>query len=79
MIVEILLGLILAALVAVAVILHGIDRRLVEWRDSWATLPSGATDYHSKELLNVVQEIAHYLAIHPQKRLRSENDNTNTP
>jgi hypothetical protein len=67
MIVEILLGLLLAALVAIGVILYRIERRLAEWRATWDNLPPTATDYHSREIMHITQEIAHYVALHPDK------------
>jgi hypothetical protein len=66
-IVEILLGLLLAALVAIGVILCRIERRLAEWRAIWDNLPPIATDYHSREIMHIIQEIAHYIALHPGK------------
>ena len=67
MVVEILLGLLLAALVAIGVILYRIERRLAEWRATWDNLPPIATDYHSREIMHIAQEIAHYIALHPDK------------
>jgi hypothetical protein len=74
MVVEILLGLLLAALVAIGVILFRIERRLVEWRATWDNLPPTATDYHSREIMHITQEIAHYVALQrdkPKVRRRS--------
>jgi len=60
---DVLLILILVALVVIGVLLNRICQNLIRWNRVWENSPAFASDYHAKETLKVVQEIAHYLAV----------------